>query len=165
MKTPKDLFNKDPRQLIESNKQSQKMRPENWPTKKTMNLIWLRMSEMYGSAFVSQYGEKPTESWARLLTGISTEQIADGMERVTSLGSNFPPNAIQFRALCEGKTLDDKGNDTSHYHRSAAYININDPKHPSYQPKVLEDHNVRDKRRQKARKAMKSIQGIMKGGN
>ncbi len=77
--------------------------------------------------------------------------------------SEFPPNAIQFRGLCEGRHKVDKdGHDISHHHRSAAYIDIRDPKHPDYRPVGIEDLTAKEKRKTQGAKKMKAIQELMK---
>ena len=62
--------------------------------------LWEVMQEAYGHQWNSQFGEEPTETWERLLTGISPEQIRDGLEKLANRTETWPPNAQEFRQLC-----------------------------------------------------------------
>lgn len=96
------------------------------------------------------------------MTGITPDQIKDGLERLAYRQETWPPNAQEFRALCEGLALNKDGHDISHHHRSAAYIDIRDPKHPDYRPVGIEDLTAKEKRKTQGAKKMKAIQELMK---
>ena len=87
------------------------------------------------------------EAWITLLKGITPKQITEGLNRVAVRGSTFPPNGAEFRNLCLGITMDKNGNDTTHQHKGAAHIEFNDPNHPSYQPKRIENDDYKTKKR------------------
>lgn len=67
---------------------------------RVLNRLWLRLTEIFGSSLVNQYGDKIPEAWVRLLTEISPEQIKHGLESLVKADLRYCPNAIQFRNLC-----------------------------------------------------------------
>jgi len=72
------------------------------------------------------------ETWERLLTGISPEQIKNGLENLTKREDTWPPNAQEFRQLCLPDTISPDGKN------SAAYLQFDDPKHPRNDPESPE---------------------------
>ena len=80
-----------------------------------MDLLWLRMSEMYGSQWVTTYGPSPTDSWARVLSGFTTDDIRRGLEAVVENGAPFPPNAPEFRKLCMKPSISPTGINANAY--------------------------------------------------
>jgi len=59
--------------------------------------------------------ETAVNEWSQALAGITGQQIANG---INSLSDEWPPSAIEFRALCEGKGINDFGLDYQpEYHR------------------------------------------------
>lgn len=67
------------------------------------------MSEIYGKLWISQFGDcngGAYETWQKGLSKFSAQQIGNGVRRCLDRESPFPPNLIEFRALCE---LDDGG--------------------------------------------------------
>jgi hypothetical protein len=68
------------------------------------------MLALYGHAWQSVQGAWPTaedgsmtisgQTWARVLSGLSGTQIARGLEACMVSGSEFPPSAPRFRAMC-----------------------------------------------------------------
>lgn len=84
------------------------------------------------------------------MRGITTEMITLGLERLKERADEWPPNALMFRALCEGRSTDQNGNDTSHFHKSAAYR--------QYRPgEVLEDHGAKERSKTAHKIAMEEI--------
>ena len=71
-----------------------------------MAKFWLRMAALFGHTWASQYGDSPegdaADTWAAALAGVAGPQIAHGLREVLKLGSDFPPSAPRFRALCLG---------------------------------------------------------------
>lgn len=65
-------------------------------------LAWKRLSGLYGYPFVSQYGTEPTAEWELALGNLDVDQIRRGIERCTTEPEfcKFPPNPMQFLALC-----------------------------------------------------------------
>jgi len=68
--------------------------------------FWLRMGALYGHAWASQYGAEPAgvaaDTWATALSGVTSAQVAHGMREALAMGSDFPPSAPRFRAMCYG---------------------------------------------------------------
>ena len=54
------------------------------------------LTEFYGSAFVSQYGEEPTATWAHVLIDLTPQDYIKGMELLKHRDSSFPPNPGEF---------------------------------------------------------------------
>lgn len=130
--------------------------------------IWVTLTEIYGSSLVSQYGESMPDKWVILLKGLTIEQIKHGLNSLATRGSGFPPNGVEFRQLCMGEKFDKQGNDISKHHKSAAYLDWHDPKHPRNDPKsrgyikpqsrALE---YRDKRKAAGRAALASMMDML----
>lgn len=76
------------------------------PSASTVDALWRRMLGMYGNTWASQFGEQPqgltADTWASALAGLTTAQIAEGLRACVAEGSEFPPNAPRFRAMCLG---------------------------------------------------------------
>ncbi|WP_445677657.1 hypothetical protein [Pseudomonas putida] len=66
------------------------------------------MTQTYGNKWTSSFGEVPKadHAWAKILGGLSGQQIANGLHRLIELGQNdpevakWPPSAPDFRAMC-----------------------------------------------------------------
>ncbi|MCA5970197.1 hypothetical protein KBY08_00515 [Pseudomonas sp. P135] len=62
------------------------------------------MAEFYGHRWTSNFGviAEPGHTWARALTGITGDQIANGMHALMERGDEFdwPPPVNVFRAMC-----------------------------------------------------------------
>ena len=74
------------------------------PTKahiKIMDLLWLRMTEIYGNQWVSGYGITPNRSWVEALARYEPEDIKRGLELTVRLADEFPPNLAMFISRCE----------------------------------------------------------------
>ena len=67
-----------------------------------MDVLWRRFSGLYGFTFASQYGDDPTIEWEMACNGLEPQEIKAGLEKMVSSGNykKFPPNPIEFRALC-----------------------------------------------------------------
>lgn len=59
------------------------------------------MTEFYGSAFLSQYGETPNLTWVAMLRDLTPAQYQHGFEQLRNRESSFPPNPGEFRAIAE----------------------------------------------------------------
>lgn len=84
-----------------------------WAAAKTRSEgLWVRMTDLYGHKFSSQFGKSPSDTWVRCLEGLTPEQIAQGLNAIVSNPTPWPPGAAEFRALCLGtsKTLADHQN-------------------------------------------------------
>lgn len=127
----------DFRQLAESSK------PENAPDFDSQGLmweVWDRMTEYYGAAFVSQYGEEPSATWAAYIQKLTPEQVRQGFELLPTRDSAFPPNPGEFINLI--------GTDSS-WQRQC---------HKHYQPdRMLEDKTAREKRQAFSAEQLRNI--------
>ena len=105
------------------------------------------------------------EAWVLLLKGVTPRQIKDGLNALTGRGSSFPPNGSEFRNLCLGITVDKNGNDTTHNHKSAAYLHFDDEKHPEYKhyskAKRIECSTTVSKRKTIGNNALKDLKGLI----
>lgn len=63
------------------------------------------MEGIYGQHWGRSFGQTPdaTGMWALALKGLTQAQIWDGIENCIKSGSEWPPAAPQFRALCKPK--------------------------------------------------------------
>lgn len=85
--------------------------------------LWPKMSQAYGYKFASQFGDEPNDVWIGSLAGLSGEQLAEGLRRCAECYPQWPPGAIEFRALCLGndpRNVDGKGNDAGWQQRVMA---------------------------------------------
>lgn len=62
--------------------------------------LWERMSETFGHTWVSSFGTEPNAAWIDGLSDMNEEDIVFGLGALKSWKSDFPPNLLQFRALC-----------------------------------------------------------------
>ena len=109
--------------------------------------LWDRMTEFYGAAFVSQYGEEPTLTWAEMLKELSPEQFAHGFSRLKDRDSAFPPNPGEFLALCR------QGDGGYAYSGEAAC-------HKIYEPdRRLEDITAKEKSHEAGKKFFEDMRG------
>jgi hypothetical protein len=109
MKTPKDLVGHletrgDFRHLSESGLGERRTVPIDHP----IHELWLTLSEIYGSQFVSSYGEEPSMGWFGVLADMSLDQLATGLRAAAKSGKSFAPNGVEFRALCGGDDWESK---------------------------------------------------------
>lgn len=87
--------------------------------------------------------------WSRELSGLSGQQIKQGLANLTD---SWPPSAIEFRSLCEGRGKNGFGLDyIPEYHR------------PQKRPDRLLSSDERDERRKEvSSKAMNGLRNILK---
>lgn len=71
---------------------------------KLLDRFWLKMTEMYGHRWISNYGAEPSEEsvWGKVLAGLNGTQLAAGLGALVDRGDEFswPPPANVFRSLC-----------------------------------------------------------------
>ena len=65
------------------------------------NRLWLRMSEIYGSAWTAQAGAEPTKLWTDFLATINPRVIGDAITLAVMSGNRFPPNLAEFAGYCQ----------------------------------------------------------------
>lgn len=61
------------------------------------------MAETYGHRWTSSFGESPKadHAWAKHLSGLNGQQIANGLAQLCNLDKDgWPPSAPQFRSMC-----------------------------------------------------------------
>lgn len=61
--------------------------------------LWRHLSEFYGAAFTSQYGDEPNVTWVGMLRALNPQQYAQGIELLKHRDESFPPNPAEFLAL------------------------------------------------------------------
>ena len=92
-------------------------------------LAWKRFSGLYGYTFTRQYGEEPVEEWLMVLERTSAEQIKKGIDGCIEKHKKFPPNPMQFLALCLPTGVDyGLPSDSSAFKQATG---IDTKKHPS----------------------------------
>lgn len=159
MKQLKDLINQDdPRSSIGfTPSTSSESRREELKRGRLMDRLWERLQEIYGHQLNSQYGETIPESWERLLTEVSPEQIKNGLNNLSSRSDSWPPNAVEFRQLCLPTTISPDGTN------SGAYLYIDDPKHPLARDKArmaLQSDEQISKKRKAGRSALDGMKDL-----
>ena len=65
--------------------------------------LCVRLAELYGHKWVSQYGETLPETWARGLSDMSGADIGNGLIQCLKSGHEWPPSLPEFRAMCKPK--------------------------------------------------------------
>ena len=63
--------------------------------------IWAALTDMYGSKFLSAYGEKPSQMWTVAINGFKEFEIQRGLRKLLHKGSGTPPTLPQFVAACK----------------------------------------------------------------
>lgn len=68
--------------------------------------LWVRMAEVYGHKWSSQYGSKPAQSWIDGLADMSVEEIRDGLLALKDWQGDdgWPPALFEFRQLCRPRS-------------------------------------------------------------
>lgn len=74
-------------------------------TKGHIARIWVELTRIYGSFFVSKFGETDSGAWYDVLKDLTPKALDKGLEKIKTLQAgeqfiDFPPNAVQFRAIC-----------------------------------------------------------------
>ena len=67
-----------------------------------IDLIWLRMTEIYGHKWTSSYGEADSDgTWAKCLADLGYEDLKRGFKACMTNGEPWPPSLPEFRAMCK----------------------------------------------------------------
>lgn len=70
-----------------------------------LDKLWIKMAEFYGHRWTSSFGliANPDHAWAKVLSGITGEQLANGLNALVERPSEFdwPPPANVFLELCQ----------------------------------------------------------------
>ena len=93
-----DANSRQPNVLSKQDSQQQSDRLE-IPTDHPLWDLWRHLSEFYGAAFTSQYGDEPNVTWAGMLRELTPAQYAQGIELLKHRDQSFPPNPAEFLAL------------------------------------------------------------------
>lgn len=80
----------------------------NKPSAKLMHRLWEVMLGIFGHRFESSFGADPNEMWTEILAGVTPQMMGAGIERMKRDPKyrEWPPNALEFRALCEPSNSD-----------------------------------------------------------
>lgn len=73
---------------------------ESAPPMPDLSELWIRMTELYGHRWLSQYGETPADTWIRGLADMSTADLGTGIIACVKSGESWPPSLPEFRAYC-----------------------------------------------------------------
>lgn len=65
--------------------------------------LWSRMIEMYGHKFTSSFGEVPSDTWSRALSGCSAEDLAQGIRACFTRQDTWPPTLPEFVEMCRAQ--------------------------------------------------------------
>lgn len=122
----------------------------------TLDLLWGRMTEIYGHRWTSAYGDSPVDGWEIALTGITPEMIRLGLGRMATERryADWPPAALEFRALCL-PTAEDMGLPTE-AEALAQAVGNRTAKHPAVIHTLrehIDGHNLRRMTEMDARRA------------
>ena len=63
--------------------------------------VWAALTDMYGSKYISAYGEKPSQMWTMAINGFKDHEIQRGLRKLLHKGSGTPPTLPQFVAACK----------------------------------------------------------------
>lgn len=65
--------------------------------------IWEFMAQVYGNLWIKNYGvvAGDNQAWMAGLTGLSMNQILQGLEKVATNGKTFPPTLPEFIGYCK----------------------------------------------------------------
>ena len=67
-----------------------------------MARLWVRLGEIYGHKWASQYGQSRTamDTWQRGLRDLTREEISHGLRALLTRNETWPPSLPEFRQLC-----------------------------------------------------------------
>ena len=65
------------------------------------------MSQIYGQLFISRFGTQDNGTWYETLKDLTPFALKSGVKRLRDLTNNakhaeFPPNCLEFKAICMG---------------------------------------------------------------
>lgn len=63
--------------------------------------LWVRMSQIYGSKWVINYGTEPSRPWVDFVTNLPNEKIAHGLNEIIKEGLDWPPSLAKFNQMCQ----------------------------------------------------------------
>jgi hypothetical protein len=65
-----------------------------------VNLLWKRMTEIYGHKWVSSYGTEPNKPWSEYINNTSDIKLKHGLNLILENGYDWPPSLPEFIKLC-----------------------------------------------------------------
>lgn len=71
-----------------------------------MDRLNVRMTEIYGHRWTSQYPRAALDTWAKGLAGMSTSAIGAGVSRCLAGELAWPPTLPEFKAMCQPRPED-----------------------------------------------------------
>ena len=73
-----------------------------------MARLWVRLGEIYGHKWASQYGQSRTamDTWQRGLRDLTREEISHGLRALMTREETWPPSLPEFRQLCRPPAQD-----------------------------------------------------------
>jgi hypothetical protein len=100
--------------------------------------LWVQLTSIYGPLFTSRNGSKDGGLWLEALQDLTPIALESGMSRIKKLSAGnkfteFPPNCLQFKALCLAYYEDlrlPKASDAYQEIRNRAYSNTIYWSHP-----------------------------------
>ncbi len=63
--------------------------------------VWQALTEMFGTPFLSSFGETPPTSWALAISRLTNDQIKRGLTNLGNDARSFPPNLSEFVDACK----------------------------------------------------------------
>lgn len=96
--------------------------------------IWSRMAQMYGHKWSSAYGNALDEGeltdtaqlWRRSLSGLTPQQIANGLSKCLERDDEWPPSLPAFRSLCTA--MHDPSAENAGMYRTPKCLSLPKPK-------------------------------------
>ena len=71
------------------------------PSISSMIRLWETMGQIWGHQWEKSFGSTPSEGWMEALRGVTPDMMALGFNRLVEKSPEWPPNAMQFKALCK----------------------------------------------------------------
>jgi hypothetical protein len=66
-----------------------------------VELLWERMTELYGNKWINHYGEQPSKLWSDALDNVTPQQIGGAFKKLlTGKFKSFVPTLAEFIELC-----------------------------------------------------------------
>ena len=70
-----------------------------------MKWLWIQLTNIYGQLFINKHGAMDNGLWLETLQELTPIALESGMTRLKNLSAGdkfteFPPNCLQFKALC-----------------------------------------------------------------
>ncbi len=63
--------------------------------------VWQALTEMFGTPFLSSFGETPPTSWRLAISRLTNDQIKRGLTSLGNDARSFPPNLSEFVDACK----------------------------------------------------------------